>query len=853
MKEKIIILNKRNELLAALAYRGLGSINTRVLSSLELAQHALLRQGMLMEKEVIGNDEQIIYLANAIKDIPYFNKVKAKDIGKLLSSINSLRQLITSDNEEEVFACNIQKGSFALKNEAILQAYRNYLSLLKSNDRIDMIMALRQAIARVKKSDLEITIIKEMPLTALEYELAAHLGEIKEESIFDLFDTKKTSLQIADYRNYYGNKNEAEGILSKIIAKGKPLDENVVALADPSENQLFYDLAMHLKIKMSFGMGIPIANSYPANLLKLYSSWSNEGSFGSKPLLQMLSSVYFNQEIFKSKLRSFSNGKEEALFYQTLGNLRLTNDEQINNERLANYEKAIRNSASYQDGSAQLLGFIDNLKTVSSILCLGVEGFIEEYGIIRNDNETVRNLDISAKKTIAKEIRMYQKMGLAATKETIEYILKKNICQGTSKPGYLYITSIENALTALKQELYIAGLAAASYPGAPKEDPLVLDEDYENFNGEDLTSTARIRKKWEQLHNLVELANCLGNSIYLSYPGINVSEIKINNASSMLFDIYKEEFGTNKSLDDMTRHIREEGYFEPHLFKTAGIGEAYNDDLEIKPERKTVNNKQLNIRKNYFSPSALGNFFSCPMSFLFNNIMSIPQPDDYLPYEVLGANEMGTLVHSMMEYLGKHQDLSLEAFLELGRKAFDDFTEVKVPLIEDDIQKNRDDFLEMLANGYRMDKSHEYELALAEEDVKVEHESGLVIHGFPDRVEKINGQYVVVDFKTGNRETHIDDDVDSCLQALLYALILEKKYGYQISHVEYRYLRTDTIIKCRYDSEIKKQVDERLFMVKKAIDGGNLKPVVMTEDDEKQLCRYCKYGPICGKEVSNDY
>ena len=91
------------------------------------------------------------------------------------------------------------------------------------------------------------------------------------------------------------------------------------------------------------------------------------------------------------------------------------------------------------------------------------------------------------------------------------------------------------------------------------------------------------------------------------------------------------------------------------------------------------------------------------------------------------------------------------------------------------------------------------------------------------------------------------------MQALLYALILEKKYGYQINHVEYRYLRTDTIIKCRYDSEIKKQVDERLFMVKKAIDEGNLKPVVMTEDDEKQLCRYCKYGPICGKEVSNDY
>lgn len=852
MKEKIILLNKRTELLAAMAYHRSGSINIRILSALQLAQLALLKQGLLIDKEVIGSDEQIIYLSAAIKNIPYFNRVKAKDISKLLSSINSLRQLITSDNEDEAFAYNIQKGSFSQKNEAILLAYHNYLSLLNKDGKIDTIMAIRQAINQIRKTDLEITIIKEMPVSDLEYELAACIGTIKEESIFDLFKTDKKSLHIEDYCNYYGKKNEVEGILSKIIQQGRPIDECVIALADPSENQLFYDLAMHYNFKMSFGTGIPIANSYPAKLLRLYSAWSNEGSFGSKPLLEMLSSDYFKADKFRSVITSFASKRDEDLFYKTLGDLRLTNNSSVNNERLDNYYQATIDSAIYDNNSAKLQLFIDSLKTASSILCLPIEDFIEEYGIIRDGNETVKTLDIAAKNAIAKEIRLYQRMGISIGKEEIETILKKNICQGTSKPGHLLVTTIPNALTALKKDLYIAGLAASTYPGAPKEDPLVLDEDYENFGGKNLTSTAKVKEKWDQLHNLVELANCLGNRIYLSYPGINVSEIKINNASSMLFDIYKEEFGMDKSLDDMTNHIREEGYFEPGLFKTSKIGEAYNEELEIIPNRKMAAGNKLKIKKNYFSPSALGNYFSCPMLFLLNNIMAVPQPDDYLPYEVIAANEMGTLVHSMMEYLSKHQDLSKKEFLELGKKAFDDFAKIKVPLIVDDIQRNKNDFLEMLENGYLMDKAHNYELALAEEDIKIEHESGLIIHGFPDRVEKLNDEYVVVDFKTGNHESHIEDDVDSCLQALLYALILEKKFGFVISHVEYRYLRTNNIIKCRYDDEMKKQIDERLFVVKKAIDEGNFKPTVMTKDEEKSLCKYCKYGLICGKEVRND-
>ena len=56
------------------------------------------------------------------------------------------------------------------------------------------------------------------------------------------------------------------------------------------------------------------------------------------------------------------------------------------------------------------------------------------------------------------------------------------------------------------------------------------------------------------------------------------------------------------------------------------------------------------------------------------------------------------------------------------------------------------------------------------------HSSGVLLEGYPDRVEKTpEGEYIIADYKTGKRISHQANDVDTCLQVVIYAYIMEQK------------------------------------------------------------------------------
>ena len=137
-------------------------------------------------------------------------------------------------------------------------------------------------------------------------------------------------------------------------------------------------------------------------------------------------------------------------------------------------------------------------------------------------------------------------------------------------------------------------------------------------------------------------------------------------------------------------------------------------------------------------------------------------------------------------------------------------------------------------------------MALQEEDIHCTHESGVRIHGYPDRVEKLeDGTYLIVDFKSGRRISHVQDDIETCLQVVIYAYLMEQK-GFKVSGAEYRYLRLGETVTCRYDDDMKRQLLERLEQFKSAMLSGSFPAAGPTEDGDDP-CRFCKYGPVCGK------
>ena len=152
----------------------------------------------------------------------------------------------------------------------------------------------------------------------------------------------------------------------------------------------------------------------------------------------------------------------------------------------------------------------------------------------------------------------------------------------------------------------------------------------------------------------------------------------------------------------------------------------------------------------------------------------------------------------------------------------------------------------MMASAYDMDPKRE--VVLKEEDLHAVHETGIKLHGYPDRVERLeDGSCWIVDFKTGYNITHITNDPDTCLQGIIYAYLMEKK-EYSVSGGEFRYFRKEDSVTFRYSEELKNSLYEKLTEFKTALENGDFPPV--PKEKQADACKYCKYGLICVKTAA---
>ena len=114
----------------------------------------------------------------------------------------------------------------------------------------------------------------------------------------------------------------------------------------------------------------------------------------------------------------------------------------------------------------------------------------------------------------------------------------------------------------------------------------------------------------------------------------------------------------------------------------------------------------------------------------------------------------------------------------------------------------------MMAAAFDADPGNE--ILSAEEEYRMLHPSGIKLRGYPDRIERIgDGSCVVVDFKTKRSTEHKKDDIDTCLQVVIYAWMCEQA-GIPVSSCEYRYLRKRLAVTCSFDDRRKAELQKSL-------------------------------------------
>jgi RecB family exonuclease len=852
MGERIILAPGANgqELLKNLAMHGVMSFNLRIMAAGELARLALMRSGIPVTEDFASASEETAIIAEAVKTGKYFGNATYSDVKQISLAIRRMRSLAAAD---ESFALEqaLGRGTFTEKNAALLSVYRRYQELLAEKNRIDTIGLIRKAIALCGKIDAEFITLDEYPLKPIEQELLHKLAETSVRmSLKELYKAKEVPLCIDSISDCYGAPNEVEAIIADIY-KNRTLDSCTVAVTDPQTyGQLFFDYALRYDLPVTFGCGIPIHNSYPAKLLTIYYHWMTDGFFGAVALAEMLDSSAFDRR----KLAELYPEKGEAFIWRRYKEiacaLRFTNDKAVNDARLADYKKTVTGDETQ---------YVPFLEVLAGELALPAEEFIYKYAYIRrgsksNSETLLTMLDSAAASAIYDELKIIRASGAGtATEDMIRNVLRKSVAAAGSEAGKVYVTGIAGALPAVRENLYVAGLSANKYPGSPKENYLLLDEDLEHFGkgAERMTSQGMIEQKRADLFALVRLASSLNAKIFLSYAGMNVSELKHDNPSSLVYELFREAKGdnaTSKELEDATKKI---DYFAPEISDSRKIGEAYNNGVDIRQRPAgapagSIGSDSYALKKEY-SPSALSTFFNCPRQFMLSYIIGLPQPDDYDPFEVIPSTDAGKLAHSLMEELA-NSGMSEEEFLKRAGEVFDRYLMQNPPLVPEKAAGEREQFLDMMQNAYKMDPK--CEVPLKEEDIHSKHESGVKLHGFPDRIEKTaDGTYRVVDFKTGRSLGHVQDDIDTCLQTVIYAYLMEKN-GFKISGTEYRYLRLNETVTCKYDDEMKDKLTVKLNEFKEKLETADY-PVsefaISRTKDDPDPCKYCKYGMICGK------
>ena len=877
MREVVLLAPGANEseLKRTMARFGKPSIGLRVMNGPQLARFALMRAGQPIPENILSREDELSLIAQGMQGVSYFGQPGLSDIRNVAATLRQIRQMAVDGEkaEADIVRESLYKGPFIEKNKALCEVYEKYSAQLRDGNLTDGIALMRKAAAPGITLNAELAILEEYPLSSRESILAEKLSGEKSRRLTlpELFGTEEKPLRIASIRNCYGIRAEAETVLCELRDGKTSLDTCTVAVSDVrSYSQLFFDLHLEYAVPITFGCGIPIGNSFPAELLGRYVIWATKGFFGGEALKDMLFSRAFDLSRLPESVHECLNKKKPEGgrdFLSVLTGLRLTNDPAVNRERVDGLEKALT-----EDDNEK--AYLPALKDLAGELALPVPAFMRKYARLRPAEDAfpgslLHRLDAAALSEIIGQLDLAQAVGQGADLAGLEkQILARNVCRESSRSGAFHLCGIPEAMNCIRKNLHVLGLSASLYPGSPRENHLLLDEDIMAFpsNPKERTSGGKIRQKQDDLKNLLRAASALDCRITLSYAGYDTAELKKANASSLLYELYAKASGKAADIDAFQQAVIKIGYFDHSLSSEREIGRAVMRGAQVLPENgqggldKPANDEQespviLGMDKEY-SPSALSAFYQCPRRFYLKSLLGIPEPEEEKPFEIIGGADTGTLAHSLMEILGERA-IGKDVFLSMSGDAFDRYIAKHPPLTRNGLTREREEFLEIMERAYEQDAvSERTGIELSEEEIHAVHEeTGIKLHGLPDRVEKIDDRTMrIVDFKTSRQKSFVENDIDTCLQAVIYAYMMEEKMrkdGKDVSAAggEFRLLRYDEKTAFVYDEAMKTALSEKLSLLKEALKTGQFDlPDLSDEKKVKEICKYCRFDMICGKQ-----
>jgi ATP-dependent helicase/nuclease subunit B len=294
------------------------------------------------------------------------------------------------------------------------------------------------------------------------------------------------------------------------------------------------------------------------------------------------------------------------------------------------------------------------------------------------------------------------------------------------------------------------------------------------------------------------------------------------------------------------------------------------------PVKKTAAMVEFLRNENRFSTSQLDTYLKCPLKFYYQTVLGLREREEIS--DDVDVMKIGNLVHIILkEYFAPAvgQRLSekylTEEFLrdvvercfekEYGKELVGPTYFIKQQVM---IQLRR--FL----NNYQKPKLQAEEIVI--EDVEMKRDvvkNGFTFSGKIDRVEKHNGETVIIDYKTGSDDKYVKirpelldvDDRNSWGEAIgsfqlpMYMMLYSETTGTPVENIVPLYLflgrnRIDESIEVGLDVTSYRRVEEVMFKLVEQIVDVRI-AFEPTRDFDKH-CPNCPYNIICGTQWTKE-
>jgi putative RecB family exonuclease len=246
------------------------------------------------------------------------------------------------------------------------------------------------------------------------------------------------------------------------------------------------------------------------------------------------------------------------------------------------------------------------------------------------------------------------------------------------------------------------------------------------------------------------------------------------------------------------------------------------------------------------SPSRAADFMTCPLLFRFRTIDRLPEPPS-------AAATRGTLVHAVLERLfdlPTAERTPWQARAMVGRQW--------QQLVEADPEVaalfSGDDSLvlaewlasaeELVARYFALEDPRCLEPAERELYVEVKLESGLLLRGYIDRLDRaaMTGEVRIVDYKTGNAPP-AGFEQRAMFQMRFYALVLWRLYGEVPRLLQLVYLGSGEVLRYQPDEADLRATERKLTALWRAIERaagtGDWRP------SPGPMCGWCAHQQHC--------